>query len=159
VTLVPPLVEMGANPMAAHLFIVYFASMSGLTPPVALTSYTAAGLAKADVWKTSMIAVQIAIAGFTLPYVFVYNTGLLLNGTLVDILLGFVMCAFGLTAVAACCRGRLFSVLNVPERIVCLASGILLIDPNYLTSLVGISLLVIIGVISWMRSRKLQEAR
>jgi len=155
VMLVPVLTKMGAAPLGAHLFILYFASMSGLTPPVALTAYTAAGLANSNIWKTSMLSFQIALAGFTLPFVWIFQPGLLLNDSFLSICHGFVVCAIGLYALAACCRGIMFSKLNIPARIICFASGVLLIEPRLTTDIIGIILVIIIGLFSFWKSRSM----
>jgi TRAP transporter 4TM/12TM fusion protein len=155
VMLVPGLVQMGAAPLGAHLFILFFASMSGLTPPVALTSYTAAGLAGSSVWKTSVIAFQIALAGFTMPFVFIFQPGLLLNDSPINIIHAFIVCAIGLYALAACCRGIMFSKLNVLERVVCFIGGVLLIETHILTDIIGVVLVIIIGVISFLKSKRM----
>ncbi len=151
VMLVPVLTGLGAAPMGAHLFVLFFASMSGLTPPVALTSYTAAGIAESSFMKTSMLAFQIALAGFTMPFVFVLQPGLLLNGTLPEIVQAFAVCALGLFGIAACCRGRMFSVISTPERIACLVAGLLLIETHLMTDVIGFALLAAVALVSYRR--------
>jgi TRAP-type uncharacterized transport system fused permease subunit len=153
VMLVPVLTRMGAAPLGSHVFILCFASMSGLTPPVALTSYAAAGLAESNLWKTSIIAFQIALAGFTMPFVFIFQPGLLLNDSPVNIIHSFVVCAIGLFALAASCRGIMFSKLNIPERIACFVSAILLIETHITTDIIGVVLLIIIVFISFRKSK------
>ena len=81
--------------MAAHLFIFYFGLLSMLTPPVAVASYVAASLAGADMWRTSLLAVQLAAMAYLLPFLWTYNPALLLEGKWQDILIVTV------TAVAA----------------------------------------------------------
>ena len=69
----PALVQMGVLPMAAHLFILYFGTRADITPPVALAAYAAAGIARSDPWKTGVAAFQLGIAGFIVPFMFVYG--------------------------------------------------------------------------------------
>ncbi|WP_238366489.1 TRAP transporter permease [Mesobacterium pallidum] len=76
----PSIIAMGVTPMAAHLFIFYFGVMSFLTPPVAVSSYVAAGLAKANMWATSVLALRAAAAAFVLPFVWCFREELLLQG-------------------------------------------------------------------------------
>ena len=154
VMVVPALSKMGAEPLAAHMFILFFASMSGLTPPVALTSYTAAGLSKGDVWKTSMLAVQIAIAGFTLPYVFVYNTGLLLKGSVINVIIATLFCICGLTASACFFRGRILTKTGWPIRILCAAAAVLMIAPDYITGLIGFAVFAVAVVLDYLKKKK-----
>jgi TRAP transporter 4TM/12TM fusion protein len=77
----PALIEMGVTPLGAHLFIFYFGVMSFLTPPVAVSSYVAAGLAEADMWRTGWLGMQLSVVAFLLPFVWAYDSGLLLQGS------------------------------------------------------------------------------
>lgn len=86
IVLAPALVKMGIEPLAAHMFIFYLGMMSFLTPPVAISSYTAAGIAKTDMWTTSVDAIRIGASGYLLPFLFVLNPALLLYGSTVEIL-------------------------------------------------------------------------
>jgi TRAP transporter 4TM/12TM fusion protein len=81
VVLAPALVEMGITPMAAHLFIFYFGLLSFLTPPVAIASYVAAGLAGSGMWATSWEGVKLAAIAYVLPFIWCYNPALILDGS------------------------------------------------------------------------------
>lgn len=81
VVLAPALVDMGISPMAAHLFIFYFGLLSFLTPPVAIASYVAAGLAGSSMWTTSWEGVKLATVAYLLPFLWCYNDALILEGT------------------------------------------------------------------------------
>jgi TRAP-type uncharacterized transport system fused permease subunit len=83
VVLAPALVDMGISPMAAHLFIFYFGLLSFLTPPVAVASYVAAGLAGSGMWSTSWQGVKLATMAYILPFVWCYNPALILEGGVV----------------------------------------------------------------------------
>lgn len=85
VVLAPALVKMGIFPLAAHMFIFYLGMMSFLTPPVAMSSYTAAALAKSDLWTTSVDALRIGAAGYLLPFMFAMNPALILEGSWLEI--------------------------------------------------------------------------
>jgi len=85
VVLAPALVEMGVSPMAAHLFIFYFGLLSFLTPPVAVASYVAAGLAGAGMWKTSWEGVKLAAVAYLMPFLWCYNEAFILDGSPVAI--------------------------------------------------------------------------
>jgi TRAP-type uncharacterized transport system fused permease subunit len=85
VVLAPALVKMGIVPMAAHFFLFYFGLLSMLTPPVAIASYVAAGIAGADMWKTSLVALKFCASAYLLPFLFVYNPAILLHGGAVEI--------------------------------------------------------------------------
>lgn len=85
VVLVPALIDMNISPMAANLFIFYFGLLSFLTPPVAVASYVAAGLAGSGMWSTSWEGVKLAAMAYLLPLLWVYNPALLLDGTPTEI--------------------------------------------------------------------------
>lgn len=85
VVLAPALVKMGLYPLAAHMFIFYLGMMSFLTPPVAMSSYTAAGLAGSDLWTTSVDAIKTGASGYLLPFMFALNPALILHGTPTEI--------------------------------------------------------------------------
>ncbi len=81
VILAPAIVDMGVSPMAAHLFIFYFGLLSFLTPPVAIASFVAAGLAGSRMWLTSWVGVQLAAVAYLLPFLWSYNDALLLQSS------------------------------------------------------------------------------
>ena len=81
VILAPALVDMGVSPIAAHLFIFYFGLLSFLTPPVAIASFVAAGLANSRMWLTSWVGVQLAAVAYLLPFLWSYNEALLLQSS------------------------------------------------------------------------------
>jgi TRAP transporter 4TM/12TM fusion protein len=85
VVLAPALVKMGIAPLAAHMFIFYLGMMSFLTPPVAMSSYTAAAIANADLWETSVDAVRTGASGYLLPLIFALNPALILIGSPLEI--------------------------------------------------------------------------
>jgi TRAP transporter 4TM/12TM fusion protein len=85
VVLAPALVGFGVHPLAAHLFLFYFGALSMLTPPVAVASFVAAGLAEANFWRTSVDALKLAAAAYVLPFLWIYNSAVILDGTLSQI--------------------------------------------------------------------------
>jgi TRAP transporter 4TM/12TM fusion protein len=85
VLLAPALVKAGIDLMAAHLFIFYFGLLSMLTPPVAIASYAAATLAESDMWRTALVGVKLAIVAYLVPFIFVFNKALLLDGSWLQI--------------------------------------------------------------------------
>jgi TRAP transporter 4TM/12TM fusion protein len=82
IVLAPAMSKMGVEPMAAHLFLFYFGLLSMLTPPVAVASYVAAGLAGSNMWATGLIGVQLASTAYLLPFLWVYNPALLFVGSM-----------------------------------------------------------------------------
>jgi len=81
IVIAPALVKMGVDVLGAHLFIFYFGVLSFLTPPVAVSSFVAAGLAKASMWRTGWSGMQLAALAYLLPFLWIYNPSLLLQGS------------------------------------------------------------------------------
>ncbi|MCC6003114.1 MAG: TRAP transporter fused permease subunit [Thermofilum sp.] len=116
----PALIELGGYPIAVHLFIFYYGVLAFITPPVALASYAAAGLAKSDFWKTSYYAIKLALVGFIVPYVFYFDHSLLLEGSVVEILSGVTVTLVAIFALNAGMWGR----YNTLQRAALLAFGL-----------------------------------
>ena len=81
----PALIEIGLKPMAAHLFLFYFGLLSMLTPPVAVASMVAAGIAGSDMWRTGLVGVQLAAAAYLLPFLWAFNPALVMQGSWVAV--------------------------------------------------------------------------
>ena len=145
--LAPALIELGVLPIAAHLFIFYFASVSGITPPVALAAYTGAGIAGSNPMATGFAAVRLAIAGFLLPYVFVYNPVLLLEGNTSSIVFAIITALLGCYALAAAFEGWLIRKVNLVGRLALGVAALLSIWPGAISDIIGITCFVL--VIAW----------
>jgi TRAP transporter 4TM/12TM fusion protein len=100
VVIAPVLVEFGVQPLAAHLFLFYFGALSMLTPPVAVASFVAAGLAEARFWRTSTAALKLAVAAYVLPFLWVYNPAIILEGSPVQIALAVTLLALAAVLLA-----------------------------------------------------------
>ena len=123
----PALIESGVSGIAAHLFVFYFAILSGLTPPVALTSYAAAAVAESDPQKTSYYSLKLALGGFLVPFMLVIKPGLLLIGSTGDIVCSIVFSLLGAFLFACGIQGYMFSFTEIWERILLLISGSILL--------------------------------
>lgn len=97
----PALVKMGVTPMGAHLFILYFGVMSFLTPPVAVASYVAAGIAGADMWRTGWLGMRMSVVAALLPFLWCYEPALLMDGSWLAIL---VVCSTTLCGIMLIAR-------------------------------------------------------
>ena len=138
----PALIELGVSALAAHLFIVYYAVISGLTPPVAVTAYSAASIAEADPLKIAFKSCKIGILAFIMPYFFVYSPALLLKGSVIEVIMAFAFGFIGVILLAAGLEGWLFRATTVWQRVLLFVSGLLLIFPGLKTDLIGIGLAV-----------------
>ncbi len=157
-TVAPSLVEMGTTALAAHLFIFYFGMLCMVTPPVSFAAYAGAAIAKAEPMKTGWTAWTFALAGFLLPYMFVFNNSLLLMGSAVNIGLGIFTSIIGVICLGAGIIGYFFKRANTLERIILFAAAFLLIKPGWMTDIIGL-LCVGIVVFSQVRARKFVFAR
>ncbi|MCY4395070.1 MAG: TRAP transporter permease [Rhodospirillaceae bacterium] len=113
----PALEQMGLSLLASHLFIFYFGIVSGITPPVALVSYAAAGVANTDAIKTSWTACRLGIAIYILPYAFVYVPELLLIGEWHNVVIRILLAFGSLYVFVAAIQGYLFVPLNIVHRL------------------------------------------
>jgi len=134
---VPALTNLGINPLAAHLFVFYFAIISAITPPVALAAYAAAGIANTDPMKTGFTACKIGLVAFIVPYMFVLSPVLLMEGSITHIIWAFTTASLG-TAILACASiGWLFTHLSKPIRLVLFISSLLLIHTDFITDIIA----------------------
>jgi len=97
---VPPLLRLDVNPLAAHLFVFYFACVSAITPPVCAAVYTACGFSGTNVMKTGKIASMLGISAYIVPFIFVYHPVLLMKGNPVEVVYQSMMAFLGVAAVA-----------------------------------------------------------
>ncbi|HWV40964.1 TRAP transporter permease, partial [Pseudorhodoplanes sp.] len=135
--LVPAIIKLGVIPPAAHMFAFYFAVLSAITPPVALAVFAAAGIAKADLWKSGLAAVKIGAAGFIVPYMLIYEPALLMIGSWPQIIGAFVTATCGILLFAAGLHGYFLTAANHWQRVMLIVGGLLLIDPGLLTDIAG----------------------
>ena len=134
---VPSLQALNISPLCANMFIFYYGIMAQITPPVCVASYTAAGIAGADAMKTGWTGFTFAMVGFLVPFVFVYNPAILLQGTIVEIVLAALQLFAGTFFLAIVVAGYFKRNLKVYERVVLFIAAMLLILPEIITSIVG----------------------
>ena len=151
---VPALTAMGILPIAAHLFIFYFCSLSLITPPVCTTAFTAAAIAGAHPMKTGLEAVRFGIVLYTLPYLFVYSPALLFEGSLWATGYVFIKATIGIFALAAGAQGFFLKNLNWPTRLLFIACSIVIFWPGSLLPAIGTALLAVMMIIEF-KGRKM----
>jgi len=141
----PALVELGVSQLSAHFFAFYFGTMSAVIPPVALTSFTAATLAKANTNKVALYGLFLGAAGLLLPFMFIYNPVILLqNFTWGNYLFSVLSLSIGLYATAIAVMGVLKEKVRFYYRILFFVSAALLIIPEYLFRISGFVLFIIL---------------
>ena len=140
------LIKLGILPIQAHLFIFYFAIISAITPPVAAAIYFAAAIGKANVWESGYYGFRLALAGFIIPFMFIYGPELLLIGDPVSIVWACITSMIGTVCLAGGAMGYFLKQARWWERIALIASALLLIKPGIKTDLVGFGLLGLVIV-------------
>lgn len=152
----PVLISIGVQPLAAQMFCLFYACLSNITPPVAMSSYVAAGIARSNETKTSLIAVRLGLAGFILPFFFLNNT-LLLYSQGNDLLLtlwSLFTAMLGVLALAAGLEGWLFGACNPLMRVMLLAAGFLAIDPDLRTDAAALTLFLVVCLWNHLQHRR-----
>ncbi len=153
-TCAPILVRMGVPPVAAHFFVFYFGIVADLTPPVALAAYAGAAIAQSNPMKTAISATKLAIAAFIVPYAFALNPVMLfidVEGPM-QVIMIVITSLVGIFGVSAALEGHVLCRMNPIQRIISAAAGLLLIDPNTVTDIIGIALIAL--VIVWQIFQK-----
>lgn len=152
----PALTKLGVPALAAHMFVLYFGVVADLTPPVALAAYAGAGIAGSNPFKTGFTAVKLAIAGFVVPFVFVYNPVLLLQDVnFLDGIVVIITAVIGIVALGAGMIGYLKTNANVFERIVLFVAAIMLLVSGLQSDLIGLALLALVYGYQYFKAKKI----
>jgi len=138
--LAPTLVQIGINEMAAHFFLVYWASVSYITPPVALASYAAASIAQADPLKTSFQALKLGFVSLLVPFFFVYDPALVAQGTALQIIHAASTAVLGIIMLSAGFEGYCFFLKRIKfvTRALFMLAGLCMFSPGLESDAVGI---------------------
>jgi TRAP transporter 4TM/12TM fusion protein len=140
IVMVPAVTSLGINPLAAHLFVLYWGIVSYITPPVALAAMTAAGVAQSPFMKTGFTAVRLGVVLYFIPFFFVYAPALVAQGTLPDILYTSFTAFLGVFLLSCGLEGYLIGVGRVDGYLLrggLVAAGLLIAHPNVTTDIMG----------------------
>jgi TRAP-type uncharacterized transport system fused permease subunit len=138
------------------MFVFYFGVLSGLTPPVAITAYTTAGIAGSNPNATALYAIRIGAGGFLIPFIFVYNPELLLQSeNTLGIILAVVSALFSCFLFSAAIERYLVNELNSIQRILLFTASAVLVIPGVITDIVGLALFLLVYL--WQK-RTVMEA-
>ena len=151
---VPSLERMGFETLPSHFFVFYFGVLSMVTPPVAVAAYAAAEIAKEDMMKIGFTAVKLCFVAFLIPFVFIFDSSLLMQGSWTKILAELVTATIGVVAVAASFQGWLFVRLGPVMRICMFAGAILLITPGTVTNGAGLLTVCAFAAIAFGRRNR-----
>jgi len=154
----------GVSQLAANMFIFYFAILSFITPPVAIAAYAAAGLAKSDAMKTGFQAWFLGLAGYIVPFVFIYSPSLFLQGSSIsEVVLGVSGAILGVCILSVAIEGWFIKTLSIVERLALFTSSLLIVSPQLFSDIIGLLILAVVivknyilwGHLKWRHHTKL----
>jgi TRAP-type uncharacterized transport system fused permease subunit len=160
VIVAPALTQLGVPDYAAHMFIFYYAVLSEVSPPTALSPFAAAAITGGDPYKTTLQSWKYTLPAFIFPFTFVLDpsgVGILLKGDWTSILWTSLTAAIGIVALAGGVQGWLFKKTRPVERVILVAAGLLLVYPEPICDVMGIGLVAVVaatqrGILSRLRS-------
>lgn len=151
----PALKQLGVPDLAAYMFVFYFGIAADLTPPVALAAYAGAGIAGADPMKTGVTAFKLALAGFLIPYIYVYNPMLLfIDAELWPTTQAIITAMIGVFLLAMSTIGYFKTKMPWYLRIIAMGGALMLLIPGTLTDLAGLAILVLIYLFQSYRAKR-----
>jgi TRAP transporter 4TM/12TM fusion protein len=151
---VPALYVLKVAPLSAHMFAMYFACLSMISPPVALAAYAASGIAQTGPWRVCFTAMRLGIVAYIIPFMFVYNPALLLVGSTGDVVRACITALIGVIALSGATMGFLFRKVTLIERILMGGAGIASIFPGLTSDYIGIPLAVILCAWNYFTKKK-----
>ncbi|HEU0204784.1 MAG TPA: TRAP transporter permease [Burkholderiaceae bacterium] len=156
----PALLQLGVPLIISHMFVFYFGIMADLTPPVALAAFAASSIAKESPMAIGIKATQIAIAGFIIPYIAVYDNALMLQGdpTFLAVAYVVVKCVIAITLWSTAVVGYLWGPVNTFERFFAVGAAAFLIAAYPITDEIGFASSAVFLVWHFARSRRLRRA-
>ncbi len=157
--LIPAVIKLGVIEQAAHMFAFYFAVLSAITPPVALAVFAAAGIAKADLWKSGWAAVKVGAAGFIVPFMFVYEPALLMiHDSWLWIIYRFALAVLGIALLAGGLHGYFLSRASLWQRALLIGGGLMLVAPYVWTDIAGFAICAFVLSVQWIEKKKIIAA-
>ncbi len=154
VMIAPALTQVGVAPLAAHMFVFYYAVLSEVSPPTALSPFAAAAITGGNPFRTTMLAWKYTAPAFAVPLVFTLDPrgmGVLLQAPMADVVWSTAGAAMGIVALTAGAGGWIRSAASPPERVAA-AAGVLLFVPRPWTTLSGLALFGGVVAAHWWRT-------
>ncbi len=155
-TAIPALVAAtGMNELALHLFVIYYLLTWTITPPIAVAAFVASGIAGSSPFKTGFTAMRLAVVLYFIPFFFVFNPALILEGPISETLYRFALCLLGIGILAAGLEGYLLKVgrLGLWSRPLLIAGGFLIAFPDWITTVIGAILTALVILILLIMKR------
>jgi TRAP transporter 4TM/12TM fusion protein len=160
VSLAPSLISVGLNMLAVHLFIIYYAMLAAITPPVAAGAFLAAGIAGAHPMKTGLQAMRMGIVIYLMPFFFVFEPSLVLQGRLIDTLWYFTTCVVGTFFICSGTEGYLIGLGNIGKvmRPILFITGVLIAVPEWRSKTIGAALAAILLAFLFLKKQKMSSS-
>ena len=153
----PAMIQLGVPDFAAHMFVFYYAILSEVSPPTALSCFAAAALTKGNPYKTTLYAWKYTLPAFIVPFMFTLDlkgVGILLKGPPTDIIWTTITAFLGIAALAGGVEGWFLKKTTLYERIMLIMAGLLLVYPIALYDIVGFGLMVLVIVLQKLRKEE-----
>jgi TRAP transporter 4TM/12TM fusion protein len=154
-TAAPAMVHLGVSPLLAHLFVYYFGTFSFLTPPVCLAVYAAAAIAEAPVISTGYQAMKLAVAGYLVPFFFLFKPGLALVGSPLHVTFSILEGISATILIAMAIEGYFLRPMNIFERIALFAGGLCFFAPGWETDILAVFVVIPVLHLHWRSAREL----
>ena len=140
IVLAPAIIEAGVTPIAAHLYVLYWGVLSFITPPVAIAAITASTISKSSALETGVLSMRLGSILFFLPILFVFDSAMLMNGSIIEIMISFMTAIFAIILISASFESYLyfFGLINKFYRVLIFISGFLILLPIFYTKIIGL---------------------
>lgn len=139
---VPVLIKSGITPVSAHMFCLIYACLSNITPPVAISSYIASGIANSDQTKTALISVKLGLIGFIIPFFFLASPQLLISDISTHTIIAIFTAIIGTVLFTSSIEGYMLCSMKIYERAILFISAMMLLDSSTTTDIIGIIMFV-----------------
>jgi len=152
--LVPALTKVGAAAIGAHLFIWIYAAIGAITPPVAIAAYTASAIAQTNPDRTGWLAFRFGIPAFIMPFMFIWNPSVILQGDPVNALIAVAAEVVGVMCLVGALEGFIFTHLNLAARCVIGVASAFMMYPKVTNQLIGVGIVILAFVINKVTKSK-----
>ncbi len=142
-TIIPAIVSIGIPPIAAHMFVFIYSAVGALTPPVAITAYTAAAISKADPNQTAWLSCRYGAVAYLVPFMFLTSPLILFVGSAPNIVIAILSSFIGVFCLTAAIEGYVFVKWGKWARLLMVPASLLMLTPNFKLNMAGIGIIVL----------------
>ncbi|MCJ7594560.1 MAG: TRAP transporter large permease subunit, partial [Desulfobacterales bacterium] len=155
----PALVEVGFPELGAHLFLFFFAIKSGSTPPIAVVAVVAAGIARANWWKTAWLSFVYSLPGFFIAFAFIFHASYLLEGAWGEILVSCICGLIGVAGMSFSLQRYLLNRLGLAEMLILAGSSLVVLFSRSVYLFLGLACILLVCSYQFMKFRKRAVSR